>query len=161
MECSICMSDITGSRKTLICKHTFCTSCIKEWFEKADTCPMCRGRLYFRGMKWSKKEDEPELIEEYMSNILDELHEDSEIDGPLDPWRTRVAMIQLEDIQKTYQALRKYDEDDDTIHLIIQDGIYVSPNVKYQYLDEPVRQKPIRKMKMHRGHMKKPYTPRR
>lgn len=161
MECSICMMDICGSRKTLICKHTFCTSCIKEWFEKADTCPMCRGRLYFRGMKWSKKEEEPELVEEYISNVLDELDEDIESMGPVPAFMTRATMIQLEDLQNTYQALKKYDEDDDTIHGVIQEGIYVSPRVKYQYLDEPVREKVHRKQRMSRGHLKKPWTPRR
>ena len=161
MECSICMSDSCRSHKTLICKHSFCTPCIKEWFEKADTCPMCRGRLYFRGIaKWKRVEkEEPELIEEYISHVLDELEDDIESIGPLPSFMTRATMMQLEDLQKTYQALKEYDEDDDTIHALIQDGIYVSPKIKYQYMDEPVRHKVPKKQRMSRGFVKKPWTP--
>lgn len=40
--CPVCMGDITNPH-TLDCSHTFCTSCIVQWFRSGQaSCPMCR-----------------------------------------------------------------------------------------------------------------------
>jgi len=44
--CSICLDAMAaGSECTDLnmCKHTFHTTCIKQWLEKANTCPLCKG----------------------------------------------------------------------------------------------------------------------
>jgi hypothetical protein len=54
----------------LVCGHSFCKSCVKSWFYKAvedPSCPMCRSKLYFKGMykvvpKW--EEERLELLQE-------------------------------------------------------------------------------------------------
>ena len=52
MECSVCYSSVAKCQ--LVCGHQFCHGCVREWYQKCDdcaTCPMCRGNLYFRGMR--------------------------------------------------------------------------------------------------------------
>ena len=41
VTCSICLNKLNNSIE-LNCKHTFCRSCIKKWYEKSKSCPMCR-----------------------------------------------------------------------------------------------------------------------
>ena len=44
VTCSICLNTLNYNSLQLNCKHTFCRSCIKKWYEKSTskTCPMCR-----------------------------------------------------------------------------------------------------------------------
>jgi len=47
-SCSICFDsfiDIDIIRKTK-CNHSFCESCIKEWLNKSNRCPLCNNELY-------------------------------------------------------------------------------------------------------------------
>lgn len=46
-NCIICIADIEMKAKTLLipCGHMFHESCIKEWLEKHNTCPVCRFEL--------------------------------------------------------------------------------------------------------------------
>jgi len=153
MECSICLSEIAGGKKTLLCKHVFCTPCIKEWYNKADTCPMCRGRLYFRGMKWEKSEEEPELIQKWIGALFDELDEFmEEYDSSSTRWAARLIMSELESLQVTYNMLKHvYEEDDELIEELLEDGVQVSPKVKYLYFNDPVKPKATQKRPMKRG----------
>jgi hypothetical protein len=51
MECAVCYCNQANCK--LVCKHSFCKSCVKEWYLSATeipSCPMCRKRLYFKGM---------------------------------------------------------------------------------------------------------------
>lgn len=63
MECPVCYSNIIDTCQ-LLCGHSFCISCIKKWYLKSGvdeaTCPMCRQKLYFKGMYkyWEKWEEE-------------------------------------------------------------------------------------------------------
>lgn len=64
MECPVCY-ETCYKTYTLVCKHRFCMSCIKGWWERSPetpTCPCCRRNLYFRGMRhvvrdWQRDED--------------------------------------------------------------------------------------------------------
>jgi len=42
--CLICreLLSVSGSKTSLPCGHTYCTSCIDEWLKKSRTCPTCR-----------------------------------------------------------------------------------------------------------------------
>ena len=44
-DCSICSYDLTDIEKpvsVLRCEHFFHSDCLKEWFKKSSTCPVCR-----------------------------------------------------------------------------------------------------------------------
>jgi hypothetical protein len=44
--CPICFDQIPDLPVTLSCGHTFCTSCIYEWFDRQQkTCPTCRQEI--------------------------------------------------------------------------------------------------------------------
>lgn len=81
MECSVCYTE--NPKCKLVCGHSFCMSCIKEWYLKCDdeaTCPMCRRSIYFKGMrkmcdKWEEEKHEKKLQETFencFNEILDE-----------------------------------------------------------------------------------------
>lgn len=64
MECPICYEKCHKTC-TLVCRHRFCMSCVREWWIKSEcpTCPICRQNLYFRGMRhvtpeWSDEPDD-------------------------------------------------------------------------------------------------------
>jgi len=40
-ECPICQ-EMLVEKSSLICKHTFCFSCINQWCTQNPTCPLCR-----------------------------------------------------------------------------------------------------------------------
>ena len=42
-ECCICLENIIHPAY-LICGHEYCASCIKEWYSKNRSCPMCRAK---------------------------------------------------------------------------------------------------------------------
>lgn len=79
MECSVCYDSCANCQ--LVCGHSFCRGCVRQWYESSSepTCPMCRGNLYFRGMKkcvekWDE-EAEYKHITETWGQIIDELVE--------------------------------------------------------------------------------------
>ena len=47
--CSVCMDELTKPIK-LSCGHVFCEACIAQWFEKEDTCPLCRKAVKRNGL---------------------------------------------------------------------------------------------------------------
>ena len=72
MECPVCYCDQASCK--LVCKHSFCKSCIKSWYEKSDepSCPMCRHKLYFKGMYKLERIWEQERIEKMNQEAFDE-----------------------------------------------------------------------------------------
>ena len=84
MECPVCYSDCARGCK-LVCGHSFCYQCVKDWYQKAEaepTCPMCRASLYFRNMrthleKWEDEREEKHL-EGIFNEAFDEIFEDME-----------------------------------------------------------------------------------
>lgn len=45
-SCAICLSEITDIIAKLdCCEHVFCFSCIKEWSNVANQCPLCKNRF--------------------------------------------------------------------------------------------------------------------
>jgi hypothetical protein len=62
-ECAVCYSEVATCK--LVCKHSFCKSCIKTWYQKSEepTCPMCRHTLYFKGLHKISEKWEDERIE--------------------------------------------------------------------------------------------------
>ena len=62
-ECAVCYSEVATCK--LVCKHSFCKSCVKTWYQKSEepTCPMCRHTLYFKGLHKISEKWEDERIE--------------------------------------------------------------------------------------------------
>lgn len=87
MECSVCYCSQANCK--LICKHSFCRDCVKQWYLNAkDTpsCPMCRKRLYFKGMHKFTKEWSEETYEKQNQDAFGEaidyiLSDESEEEG--------------------------------------------------------------------------------
>ena len=44
-DCCICYSQIPKAKTTLECGHSFCTKCILTWFQRNNSCPMCRATV--------------------------------------------------------------------------------------------------------------------
>jgi hypothetical protein len=147
MDCSICLNDCSQCANTkLLCNHTFHTKCIKEWYLKGDDCPMCRGKLYFRGMSkthWVEEkanQSDGSVIETLFDEIIDDF---KNINAPrfMQSILGRATMDELRDTQITFNVLREDGVDDDTIYDAIADGLYTSPRIKYFYMDEKNKKK--------------------
>ena len=84
MECAVCYCNSANCK--LVCGHSFCRQCVKDWYQKGSeqTCPMCRHKLYFKGMykvtpvweeeRFEKQRDEAfaEAIDQILSEEDDE-----------------------------------------------------------------------------------------
>lgn len=80
MECPVCYCDQANCK--LVCKHSFCKSCVKSWYEKSDepTCPMCRHKLYFKGLYkleriWEQERNE-KINQQAFNDEFDYIFED-------------------------------------------------------------------------------------
>jgi hypothetical protein len=83
-ECAVCYSEQATCK--LVCKHSFCKSCVKTWYQKSDepTCPMCRHTLYFKGLhkiseKWEDERNE-KLNEEAFNTAFEAIFEEDSDD---------------------------------------------------------------------------------
>ncbi|KAJ3294510.1 hypothetical protein HDU79_010817 [Rhizoclosmatium sp. JEL0117] len=43
LQCPVCTEPLYEPQRLDNCGHTFCSSCLNEWFTKQRTCPECRG----------------------------------------------------------------------------------------------------------------------
>lgn len=101
MECPVCYTNECNCK--LVCGHSFCKSCIKDWYVKTDstpTCPMCRSNMYFKGMskiipKWEQEFEESKW-EEIYSDAIEGATEDADT----------FAMF-LEDLETVYKNITK------------------------------------------------------
>ena len=106
MECPICYCS-QASRK-LACGHSFCMSCVKEWYVKCasnsePSCPMCRKNIHFRGINSMIEEWENEhreiMFQHVFEERLDQLLEDVDM----------FTMLFLKHISERFQKIRQYD----------------------------------------------------
>lgn len=44
-NCSICLTNMNKKKCKLGCNHCFHTKCILKWFEKSNSCPICRQQV--------------------------------------------------------------------------------------------------------------------
>ena len=118
MECPVCYSECTRGCK-LICGHSFCYQCVKDWYQKAEaepTCPMCRASLYFRNMrthleKWEDEREEKHL-EGVFNEAFDEIFED--MDDVMDMFGSACLTWRIEMLQERFNTLVNagYDPED-------------------------------------------------
>lgn len=45
VKCPICHEEDNNIRQTLACNHTFHYHCIQQWFQRNNTCPLCRMHI--------------------------------------------------------------------------------------------------------------------
>lgn len=104
MECPVCYTNDCNCK--LVCGHSFCKSCIKDWYMKTDsepTCPMCRSNLYFKGMskvvnKWDIEFEEQkweDIYTETITTMEEELENGEEF------------LMFLEDLELAYKTIRE------------------------------------------------------
>lgn len=133
MECSVCYCETANCKLT--CGHSFCFSCVKEWYHKCSepTCPMCRQTLNFKGLhrleeKWSE-EAHQQKIDELFGEFVNDLLEDCE-------W-TEFAMFELEEAQKRLQTIADWDFDKDLFEGVIYDAIDLVKEMPPPEFNEP------------------------
>ena len=118
MECSVCYS--ANSNCNLVCGHSFCTGCIKTWYNKGNkSCPMCRGNIYFKGMP--RKQWDHEHIEEKKELIFQQA-----FDETLDYLPPRAAIRELRALENTFNAIRDETPIEDLDWIINETGDYYS-----------------------------------
>jgi len=133
MECAVCYCNNANCK--LICGHSFCHQCVKDWYQKGaeQTCPMCRHKLYFKGMykvtpvweeeRFYKQRDEAfaEAVDQIFEQSDSEAaeseseSEDNESDDDSDDWETASEddwPIKLE-LKSVDESVKQEDDDED------------------------------------------------
>ena len=143
MECAVCYEVCKGPKR-LLCGHTFCTGCIKEWYLKSEepACPMCRGPLCFRGFLSSgwRQEKEKRIVDDFdviVQRVVDTLIENrfeefEDEDITPDVYDLEELMYDLSDVQTTMNAMYHiYEIDPETIeYTMFSNFVYISLNGK-------------------------------
>ena len=47
LDCAICFDVMSFEYSTLVCGHSYCTTCISESLRHSGSCPVCRGEAMF------------------------------------------------------------------------------------------------------------------
>ena len=108
-ECPVCYC--SKATRKLTCGHSFCKTCVKEWYVKCDespTCPMCRKDLYFKGMEQCIEEWNEEHTDAIFQRIFDE-----EFENIIDYGTDESAMYWLEILQDRLNEVREFYEEYD------------------------------------------------
>ena len=110
-ECPVCYTN--DATRKLVCHHSFCDSCVKDWYLKNPTCPICRRVMCFRGMRrvvkqWERATHWETSIEYLFENYF-------------------VDLDYLKHIQKKFYDLNNYYdlEEEDFIDILLDDGIEI------------------------------------
>ena len=142
-ECPVCYCE--DAKCHLVCGHSFCHGCTKEWWLKSPeaNCPMCRAPLYFRGMRrvaerWEYERGE-KMKDTVYSRIFNEILEILEEDG-FDPLEASIAMFALNHFDERFNALTMYTdwdfEEEDLYELISDITIIISkPKLEWEIAD--------------------------
>ena len=143
MECSICFGECEN-QCTLTCTHAFCFPCLRKWMEsptqlEGPSCPMCRGPVLFKGLRkiqgvleekrWDAAYDDK--YAELFDDLLEETMRMSKLEARV--WNlhgarvnskafvSRRCMIILQDMEKTFGAMKTMDEHPEMIGSVILD----------------------------------------
>lgn len=156
MECAICYKECTPNRtkKLILCGHEFCNECSKEWFFKAEdpSCPLCRRPFIFRGLLSSQQSWLNEKAEK-QENDDSEFHQMFDyIVETVGKINSGYTMYLLSNLQDTYNVLtRWWGVHPEDAHEMLKYGeidytSWFGNFGKYKYLDEPPKQKHIKKV---------------
>ena len=127
MECPICYCD--DAKCQLVCGHSFCRACVKEWWTKScddATCPMCRQTLYFNGMykkvdEWDKERMDirnEAVYERIFNEIMEDLDEEV-----VDDFDRSMAMFSIMNLEEVYNRIvaMEWDFDEETMYDLINE----------------------------------------
>lgn len=118
---------------TLVCGHKFCKSCVKTWYTKGGTCPMCRKKVHYRRMpikKWKQEAIEKkknEVYEEAFEITLEDLMEPliiEELDVSI--YRRNIPTHQLEYLERTFRAIKDVADADEIDYVLCETFDYYS-----------------------------------
>ena len=156
MECSVCYCD--SANCSLVCGHSFCFSCVKEWYHKTETptCPMCRRNLYFKGLrrleeKWTAdaiEQENDDMFGRFFEETLEDFEDEFE-----DSFFTDMAMVLIKEGQERLQRIANLGYEREIVEHVVYDNVtLVTSNGPTEY-NEPktftqtlfVNKKPIRK----------------
>ncbi len=137
-ECPVCYE--SNAKCTLVCGHSFCMSCVKTWYMKGKTCPMCRRNMHYRRMpvkKWNEEAREQEKISVFhdsFENILEELMEPltlyiNDIIHPIVIRRKNVPVIDLQEMEITFNAIKDTFDADEIDYILNDTDLYFSSRV--------------------------------
>ena len=156
MECAVCYED--NARCRLVCKHTFCHKCIKEWCQKGSGtgCPMCRRAVYFKGFHKKQEEWEEEAwhnkTAEVFGEAIDALVEEAQLDKEEFPEWSRYFDAQLrkdlKQVDKTVRFLKSEMVHEDDIEACLEYQDHYSDrklSAKNQYREKPRHKQFFRK----------------
>ena len=129
-ECPVCYC--SPPTCNLYCGHSFCKSCVKEWYMKSEepTCPMCREELYFKGLDKYSKEWEDERTDTFFQSIFEE-HIESILEEEI--WFG--SLIFISEVQERLKEIREIYEEYDLSRDEIEDMIWDYDEILY-YKDE-------------------------
>ena len=71
--CLICLEDFSSSRQhrsTLHCGHKFHSKCLRLWFKKQNTCPLCRTRISTLNGKEVKENQQQQEYDNYYDVVV-------------------------------------------------------------------------------------------
>jgi hypothetical protein len=144
MECPVCYSDDACCH--LVCGHSFCQGCTKEWWLKSSepNCPMCRAPLYFKGMRkvadrWENERDE-KMKESVYARVFNEILEVLEENDEFDPLEASIAMFALNHFDERFNTLTQnidweFDEEE-LYELVIDITIMIQkPKLEWEVVD--------------------------
>lgn len=153
MECAVCYDECARACK-LVCGHTFCTKCVKEWYNKGTGtgCPMCRRPMYFKGFHQARDAWDEEAYDTRCSEILSDsmdacITEAFEM-AEYFPNKYRKQILEetitdLADMERTFRFLKYEGLSADDIDYVINDtdDYYSDRHINhFRYIDEPVKE---------------------
>lgn len=130
MECPVCYENKTNCK--LVCGHEFCKSCVKTWYMKGGSCPMCRKKVHYRRMpikKWKQEAIENkknEVYQEAFDFILEDFMEPLVIDENLTLYRKNIPTHELEYLERTYRAIKDVADPDEIEYVLLDSFDYYS-----------------------------------
>lgn len=130
MECPVCYENNTNCK--LVCGHEFCKSCVKTWYMKGGSCPMCRRKVHYRRMpikKWAQETQENkknEVYQEAFEFMLEDLMEPLVINDQLTLYRKNIPTHELEYLERTYRAIKDEADPDEIDYVLMESFDYYS-----------------------------------
>ena len=158
----------------LVCGHSFCYQCVKQWYHRGaeQNCPMCRAPIYFKGLykkqgEWAEEAYETkvsEVFNEYFNLVLEDGVEyakdfakifHSSYQKEIEKGCLNEVMSDLKFLEKTHRYLRHEQVDHEEIEEVYYYGDYYSDRVlnsKNQYRERPRSPPPPRHMHRRNSH---------
>ena len=137
MSCIVCMDDISNCN--LICGHSFCRTCVKEWYMKGNsTCPMCRTNICFRGFthsvnKW-QQEKEDQKFQCVFADAVDHILIEEESEDGTESYESDSEYIEEHSPEPRIGEEDEWSDSDSDFEFELDYNLFVNPPNKIQQL---------------------------